>query len=73
MIKNVDTPNPHWVKFVTGKTILKDKNDTLDFPSIKYASISPLAEKIIWNKWSNQSILCLWLPFCDEKGRWKLG
>ena len=42
----MDTPNPHWLKFVTGKNILKEKSDTLDFPSNKYSNISPLAEKI---------------------------
>jgi len=44
-IKTQATPNPHFLKFLPGKEILKD-GETYDFSDIKQATISPLARKI---------------------------
>ena len=45
-IRTVDTPNPQWLKFYPGKTVLEDKVSTLDFPSVRNTHISPLARRL---------------------------
>ena len=44
-IKTEKTPNPNFLKFIPGKTVMGDKG-TMDFPDYKYTHISPLARKI---------------------------
>jgi hypothetical protein len=44
-VKSQSTPNPHFLKFLPGKELLKD-GETYDFSNIKDASVSPLARKI---------------------------
>ncbi len=38
----MSTPNPNFMKFIPEDTIIM-KTGTLDFPDVKYATISPLA------------------------------
>ncbi len=44
-IQTKQTPNPNFLKFVpTGKTVMK--SGTMDITALKYAHISPLAQKL---------------------------
>uniref|UniRef100_A0A915ECN1 NFU1 iron-sulfur cluster scaffold homolog, mitochondrial n=1 Tax=Ditylenchus dipsaci TaxID=166011 RepID=A0A915ECN1_9BILA len=42
-----ETPNPLTLKFVPGQKILVDASRTYDFTSLKQASVSPLAKKLM--------------------------
>ena len=65
-VKTQSTPNPHFLKFMPGKELLKD-GETYEFTDIKQSLISPLARKIFEviyifvykppDKRNNQSIL----------------
>ena len=44
-IKSEKTPNPNFLKFIPGKTVMGDKG-TMDFPDYKFTHISPLARML---------------------------
>lgn len=43
-ISTSQTPNPACLKFIPGKPVTGDIGQTMDFSSIRYTSISPLAQ-----------------------------
>ena len=45
-IRTQDTPNPQCLKFYPGKSVLEKEGDTLDFSSVKFTHISPLARQL---------------------------
>ena len=45
-ITTAGTPNPHSLKFIPGRPVTGDVDVTMDFSSPKYATVSPLAEKL---------------------------
>lgn len=55
-VKTQSTPNPHFLKFLPGKELLKD-GETFDFPDMKQATVSPLARKIFEVKFKFYDIL----------------
>lgn len=44
-VKTQQTPNPHFLKFLPGKELLKD-GETYDFSNVRQATNSPLARKL---------------------------
>ena len=45
-IRTTTTPNPACLKFIPGKPVTGDISQTMDFSSIRYTTISPLAQQL---------------------------
>jgi len=45
-ISTAPTPNPACMKFIPGKPVTGDVGSTMDFSSIRYTTVSPLARQL---------------------------
>ncbi len=45
-ITTAGTPNPNSLKFLPGRPVTGTGEETMDISSVKYASVSPLAERL---------------------------